>query len=284
MAIKIVIDSASDLDKVEAEQKGATLVSMEVRFDDEVYLDGVNLSNRRFFEKLIESDQLPKTSQINEYTFEETYEKLVNEGDEVIVITLSSKLSGTYNSAERAAKKFAGKVFVVDSLNACIGQRILFEYALRLVEEGKLSASEIAEKLNSKKKKVQLLGVLGTLKYLKKGGRISSVVAFTGEAFSIKPVVSVINGEVKLVGKAIGSKKGNNLLNQLVEKCGGIDFDMPYCVGYSGLSDDVLKKYLEDSQALWKHQTDSIPSFMIGSTIGTHIGPGAIAVAFFSKD
>ena len=85
------------------------------------------------------------------------------------------------------------------------------------------------------------------------------------------------------MGKAIGSKKGNNLLNQLVEKCGGIDFEMPYCVGYSGLSDDVLKKYLEDSGNLWKSQTDSVPSFMIGSTIGTHIGPGGIAVAFFSK-
>ncbi len=283
MAIKLVIDSASDIDKIEADEKGIELVSMEVRFEDEVYLDGVNLSRKEFFEKLIESSALPKTSQINEYTFDEVFERLTKEGDEVIAITLSSKLSGTYNSAERASRKYNGKVQVVDSLNACIGQRILCDYALRLIKEGNLSASEIVEQLNKKKKNIQLLGVLGTLKYLKKGGRISSVVAFTGEAFSIKPVISIVSGEVKLVGKAIGSKKGNNLLNQLVEKCGGIDFEMPYCVGYSGLSDDVLKKYLEDSGNLWKSQTDSVPSFMIGSTIGTHIGPGGIAVAFFSK-
>ncbi len=284
MAIKLVVDSASDVDSIEAEKRGVVLVPMEVRFDEEVYLDGINLSHREFFEKLIESNELPKTSQINQYTFEETFEKIVSGGDQVIALTLSSKLSGTCHSAEKAAKKFAGKVFVVDSLNACIGERILLEYALKLIAENKLSASEIADKLNQKKKNIQVLGVLGTLKYLKKGGRISSVVAFTGEAFSIKPVISIIDGEVKLVGKAIGSKKGNNLLNQLVEKCGGIDFKMPYCVGYSGLSDDVLQKYLEDSHNLWENETNQVPSFMIGSTIGTHIGPGAIAVAFFSKN
>lgn len=281
MAIKLLIDSASDLDLMEARDKGIELVSMEVRFEDDIYLDGVNLSHKEFFEKLIESSDLPKTSQINEYTFVEAFERMTKNGDEVIAILLSSKLSGTYNSAEKASKKFAGKVHVIDSLNACIGERILCDYALKLIAENKLSAGEIAQELNLKKKKIQVLGVLGTLKYLKKGGRISSVVAFTGEAFSIKPVVSVIGGEVKLVGKAIGSKKGNNLLNQLVEKCGGINFDMPYCVGYSGLSDDVLNKYLEDSEALWKNKTNFVPKHMIGSTIGTHIGPGAIAVAFF---
>ena len=110
------------------------------------------------------------------------------------------------------------------------------------------------------------------------------MAAFAGEMLSIKPVVSVTKGEVKLVGKAIGSKKGNNLLNQLVDNCGGIDFSMPFALGYSGLSDDYLKKYLNDSENLWKNETDSVPYFMIGSTIGTHVGPGAIAVAFFGKN
>ncbi len=284
--IKVVIDSGSDIVFEEAENLGVTLLPIEVRFGEEEFLDGVNLSHKEFFEKLIESDELPKTSQINVFRFEECFEKLTKNGYEVICITLSSKLSGTFDNAKEAAKKFGEKVFVVDSINATIGERILCELALRLVKEGKLSAKEIAQKLDERKRGIKLMAVLDTLKYLKKGGRISSVVAFTGELLSIKPVVAVEKGEVKLIGKAIGSKKGNNLLMQLVEKCGGIDFDMPHALAYSGLSDEYLKKYLQDSEKLWKGHVKSateIPSYMIGSSIGTHVGPGAIAVAFFAK-
>ena len=282
--IKILIDSASDIDMQEAKTLGVDMIPMQIQFGDTEYLDGINLSHREFFEKLIESNEIPKTSQINEFRFVEKFEELTRNGNEVIAITMSSKLSGTYNSAVAAAKKFSGKVWVVDSLNVCIGERILCQYAIRLVQERCLSISEIVDELNEKKTKIELLAVLDTLKYLRKGGRISSVAAFAGEMLSIKPVVSVTKGEVKLVGKAIGSKKGNNLLNQLVDNCGGIDFAMPFALGYSGLSDDYLKKYLNDSEKLWKNETDSVPYFMIGSTIGTHVGPGAIAVAFFGKN
>ena len=280
MAIKLVIDSASDFDNEEAKSLGITLIPMEISFGDETFLDGVNLTHRQFFEKLIESSDLPKTSQINSYRFEECFEKLTANGDEVLAIILSSKLSGTFNSAKQAAKKFGEKVKVVDSLNACIGERILCEYALRLIEKG-LSLEDIVKELETKRENICVLALLDTLKYLKKGGRISAVVALTGEVFSIKPVISIKNGEVKLVGKAMGSKKGNNLLMQMVENNGGIDFSMPYTLGYSGLNDENLKKYLADSEKLWKGKTENIPSYMIGSTIGTHVGPGAIAVAFF---
>lgn len=280
--IKLLVDSASDVDLKEAEGAGVYLIPISVRFGDEEYQDGINLTHREFFEKLIESDELPQTSQINEAAFAEKFASLTADGSEVIAITLSSKLSGTYNSAARAAKNFNG-VYAVDSLNACIGERILLQYAMRLVKEGLLSAAEIVAELDKSKHKIQLLAVLDTLQYLKKGGRISSVAAFAGELLSIKPVVSVTDGEVKLAGKAMGSKKGNNLLTQLVDKCGGIDFSMPYALGYSGLSDAYLQKYMRDSEKLWKDNTDSVPAYMIGSTIGTHVGPGAIAVAFFAK-
>lgn len=280
--IKLLVDSASDVDLKEAEGAGVYLIPISVRFGDEEYQDGINLTHREFFEKLIESDELPQTSQINEAAFAEKFESLTADGSEVIAITLSSGLSGTYNSAVRAAKNFNG-VYAVDSLNACIGERILLQYAMRLVKEGVLSAAEIVAELDKSKHKIQLLAVLDTLQYLKKGGRISSVAAFAGELLSIKPVVSVVGGEVRLAGKAMGSKKGNNLLTQLVDKCGGIDFSMPYALGYSGLSDAYLQKYLRDSEKLWKDNTDSVPAYMIGSTIGTHVGPGAIAVAFFAK-
>lgn len=281
MSIKIVVDSACDIDKKEADELGIELLPIEVRFGEECYLDGVNLSHKQFFEKLIESSELPCTSQINTYTFEECFNKIVADNNQAIAITLSSKLSGTYNNAVKASKLYAG-IQVVDSLNACVGQRLLVLYAIDLVNKG-LQLQQIKEELDRAKTKIRLLALLGTLKYLKKGGRISSFTAFAGELLQVKPVVSVVNGEVKLVGKAMGSKKGNNLLIQLVEKEGGIDYNMPYATAYSGLDNSVLNKYIEDSQILWKDKIKQVPQYMIGSTIGTHIGPGGIAVAFFVK-
>lgn len=283
--IKVLIDSASDITQEEAEKKGIYMIPLEVRFGEDVYLDGVNLLPQQFLEKLVESNELPKTSQINEYRWTEQFEKLTADGSQVIVITISSKLSGTYNSAKMAAKKFPHQVFVIDSLSAATGERVLCDYALRLIAEGK-AANEIAEELETKKKKLQVIAVVDTLKYLRKGGRISTLTAFAGELLSIKPVISVINGEVKLVGKAMGSKKSNNLLMQLVEKVGGIDFAMPYGLIFSGYRDEYLRKYLEDSASLWqKHVADmkNIPVYMYGSTIGTHVGPNALGVAFFAK-
>ncbi len=282
MAIKILVDSASDIDVNEAKNLGIEMIPMEVTFGDEEYLDGVNLSHKEFFEKLIETNIFPKTSQINEYRFNEKFEEMTKDGSEVLCITMSSKLSGTFNSAKEASKKYNDKVVVIDSNNVCIGERILIFYAIRLLKQN-ISLKKIVDNIEEKKNKIQLVALLNTLKYLQKGGRISMVKAFAGELMSLKPVVSVIDGEVKLTGKAIGSKKGNNLLMQMIAQK-AIDFDMPYVVGYSGLEDSLLKKYLEDSKSIWEEKAETIPSFSIGSTIGTHVGPGAIAVAYFSKD
>lgn len=280
--VKILVDTASDIDIYEADKLGVELMPMKITFSDEEYLDGINLSHERFFEKLIESSDLPHTSQINPYQFEEAFEKLTADGSEAVAIVLSSALSGTYKCAEQAAEKFGGKVRIVDSLNASLGERLLCLYAIKLRDAGK-RAAEIEKELNEVKGRINVLAVLDTLVYLKKGGRISAATALAGEVLSIKPVVGVIGGEVKLVGKAIGSKKSNNLLNKIVAEK-GIDFAMPYGVMYSGLDDKMLKKYVADSAALWQGRTDNIPSYMIGSTIGTHIGPGAIGVAFFAAD
>lgn len=282
MAVKILIDSASDIDAAEAAKLGVELLPMEVEIGGQKYLDGVELTHRQFFEKLIESNELPKTSQINPYRFEEKFTELVGQGYDVVAVTISSKLSGTYSGARDAAKKFGGKVFAVDSLNASVGERILCAYALRLLGQG-ASAQEIAAELERARHKINVLARLDTLYYLKKGGRISAVTALAGQMLSIKPVIGIIGGEVKMVGKAIGSKKGNNLLNSLVEKK-GVDFGMPFVVGFTGLDDSMLQKYIEDSRSLWEYGTEQIPVSAIGSTIGTHIGPGAIGVAFFEQE
>lgn len=282
MAIRILIDSAADIGKAEAEKMNVIMLPMIISFGAEDYYDGVNLSPKQFYEKLIESDTLPKTSQVTPYRFEEAFKKYTENGDELIVITISSKLSGTYEGAKQAAENFKDKVYVVDSMNAAIGERLLCEYALRLIEQGK-TAKEIVAILEEEKSKINVMAVLGTLEYLRKGGRISAAVAFAGEVLSLKPVVAVVDGEVKLVGKALGSKKGNNLLNRLVQEKGGIDFTKPYGTIYSGLDRTTLDKYVKDSAALWAEHTDDVPVHILGGTIGTHVGPGAVGVAFFRK-
>ena len=283
MSVRLIIDSASDISKKEAEALGIIMLPMTITFDGTDYFDGVDLLPRRFHEMLIESDALPKTGQISPFRFKEAFEKHTQNGDELIVVTISSKLSGTYESAVQAAESFGGRVYVIDSLNACVGERLLAEYALRLIRGGK-TAEYIAAELNRVKRRINLIAVLDTLEYLKKGGRISGAAAIAGQLLSIKPVVGIVDGEVKALGKAMGSKKGNNLLNKLVEEKKGIDFEMPYATVWTGLEKTTLEKYIRDSAHLWKEHAEEIPSYIVGATIGTHIGPGAVGVAFFEKE
>ncbi|MBP3888900.1 MAG: DegV family protein [Cellulosilyticum sp.] len=282
MSVRIICDSASDITKEMAQKLNVTVLPLKTIFGTEEYLDGVNMSHQEFFEKLIETDELPTTSQIAPFDYETVFKEAIEAGDTVVCITLSSKLSGCNQSAHIAAEEFEGKVFIVDSENVCIAEQILVEFAVRLRDEGK-TAEEIVEILNVEKKNIRLIALLDTLEYLKKGGRISSAVALAGTLLSIKPVIGIENGEVVMLGKARGSKNGNNMLMSLVEKEGGINFDKPFNVAYSGLSDVSLQKYMRDSAKLYEGKVDEIPVRTIGSTIGTHAGPGAIAAAFFVK-
>ena len=200
-------------------------------------------------------------------------------GDEA---ALSAKLSGTYQSAMVAAADY-DNVTVVDSESVAVGERILVDYALRLKDQGK-TAAEIAEELETAKKKVHVIALLDTLEYLKKGGRISKSVAMIGGMLSIKPVVTVEDGVVAVLGKARGSKNGNNLLVKEIQNAGGIDFSLPFWLGYTGINDALLQKYIQDSEVLWKDYTEELPICTIGATIGTHVGPNAVAVAFFGKE
>ena len=154
--------------------------------------------------------------------------------------------------------------------------------ALRFIDEG-LSPEEIVSKIEEEKKNIVLIALVDTLEYLKKGGRISKTVAFAGTVLNIKPVLSIVDGEILMLGKARGSKQGNNLLVQEIEKAGGVDFSKPILLGYTGISDALLLKYIEDSKHIWEKGVDEVRYTTIGSVIGTHAGPGAIAVAFFKN-
>lgn len=279
MGTKILVDSACDLSLDQANNLDVTLLPLRVCFGETEYQDGINLSHEEFFQKLIETDVLPTTSQISPYDYGLYFEKALEENDFVVCITLSSKLSGCYQSACIAARDYENRVFVVDSENACIGQRILVEYAATLVKT-ELSAKEIAEKLDEKKKKIRLIALLDTLEYLKKGGRISAAAAMAGTLLSIKPVIAIIHGEVAVLGKARGSKAGNNKLTELLDQ-EEVDLSMPYILAYTGLSDLLLKKYMEDYTGKYRDRVHDVPIGSIGCSIGTHIGPGAIGMAFF---
>lgn len=282
MAIHFIIDSASDILPSEASAMGVIHLPLKVVFGQAEYADSITLSHREFYEKLVESDELPTTCQIPPVEFSEALSKVMKDGDSAVIVTLSGKFSGTYQSAVIAAQDYPGRVFVVDSKNASLGERILIQRGLALRDQG-LSAQEIAQTLDAEREKIRLLALLDTLEYLKKGGRISAATALAGSLLSIKPVIAIEDGAVAMVGKARGSRQGNNLLRELVLKCGGINFDMPVCLAYSGLSDAMLQKYIADCNDLWQGYTQQLPIATVGCTIGTHVGPGVIAVAFFEK-
>ena len=279
MKTRIIADSSADLMNKEKEQ--VTLVPLSITFDEEEYKDGVTIDHKTFYEKLIESDVLPTTSQVAPFDFAEKFKEVEEAGESAVVITISSKLSGTYQSAMIAANDFEN-IYVVDGASAAIGGGILVEYALKLADQG-MEAKEIAEELEKVKENVVVVALVDTLEYLRKGGRVSSAVAFAGGVLNIKPVLSLTNGEINMLGKARGSKQGNNLLVQEIEKSGGVDFSKPVLLGYTGITDSLLVKYIEDSKAIWEGNLDEIRYTTIGSAIGTHVGPGAIAVAFFKK-
>lgn len=279
MKTRIIVDSTSDLLPSIKEQ--VHVVPLTVHFGQEEYVDGVTIDHKAFYEKLVETDVHPSTSQASPAAFEAEYEKARDAGEAAVVITLTSKLSGTYQSATIAAEDY-DNIYIVDSGTVAIGGGILVEYALRLLGEG-LEAKEIAERLEEVKNRIVIVALVDTLEYLKKGGRISGAVAFVGGVLNIKPVLSVVDGEINMLGKARGSRMGNNLLVQEIEKAGGVDFSMPLLLGYTGLSDAMLLKYIEDSKHIWEGNVDEVKYTTIGSVIGTHAGPGAVAVAFFKK-
>ena len=272
MAVKFIVDSGSDLLPTECEPQGIVHLPLKVMFGTREYRDGVDMSHREFYEHLVESDVLPTTSQVSPAEFGDAMEQIISEGDDAVVITVSSKLSGTYQSAMIAASDYPGRVFVVDSLSVSLGQRILVQFGLRLRNSG-MSAEEIADALEVERHKIRVMALVDTLEYLKKGGRISAATALAGSLLSIKPVIALEGG----------SKQGNNLLRQMVEKCGGIDFTRPFCVAYSGLSDTMMNKYIIDSAELFRGHESSIQTATVGCAIGTHAGPGAVAVAFYQN-
>ena len=281
MPVKIIVDSTADMIPEVASR--VKIVPLTIRFGQREYVSGVDIDSRKFYEMLVESDVLPTTSQATPFSFGEAFDEAVSQGFEVVCLTCSGKLSGTHQSAVIAAADYPGKVHIVDSNTIAIGLGILVEYALELLDAG-MTAEEIAWKLLQKRDDIRVLAMLDTLEYLKKGGRISAATALAGGLLNIKPVITIADGEIKMLGKARGSRQANNLLVQEIHKAGGVDFGKPLMLGYTGISDALLQKYVQDSAALWEGRRETLPVSIVGSVVGTHAGPGAVAVAFFAAE
>ncbi len=276
--IQIIVDSTTDLP--ESCRDRAVVVPLTVSFGDKEYADGIELTRDEFYRKLESGNVLPKTSQASPDAFERVYREVRAKGMEGIVIALSSDLSGTYQSACIAAGDYP-EIHVIDSKNVAIGAGILTEYAMICVDRG-MSSQEIVKELEIKKNDICLVAMLDTLEYLWRGGRLSRTAAIAGGLLNIKPVITIKNGAVVVLGKARGAKKANNLLVEQIT-LSGVQYDMPVLLGYTGTSDELLQNYISDSKALWEGHLDKLEQSQICSVIGTHAGPGAVAAAFFKE-
>ena len=276
MSIRIVTDSAVDM--ADHFKNRTIQVPVTLTFGETEYIDGVTIDRDFFYRKLESSDIMPKTSQPSLVYFENAYKELRENGEEGLVITQTSRLSGTYQSACIAAKDYPN-IRVLDSYNASIGAGVLAEYALQCVDRG-MSLDRLAAHLEEKKADIGVFARMDTLKYAVKGGRVSKTAAIAGNILNIKPLITIRDGLVVMAGKARGIKKANKLLIQKVKEL-GIDYSMPLLLGYSGVEDNPLQEFIAMGKSLWESYVDQPDTTQIGSSIGCHMGPGAAAIAFF---
>ncbi len=281
MSVKIIVDSASDIKVSFAKANNIGFAPLKTNLAGKEYRDGIDIVPDVFYDRLAANKELAHTSQVNLGEFSELFEKEINAGNDIVVITISSGLSGTYQSACIAASNYPNKVFVVDSLSATAGEQVLIERAISLRDTGK-SAAEIFAELDALRKKIRLLVRVDTLEYLKRGGRISKTSAALGGILGIRPILT-LNGEGKLetVGKPRGIVASHKMMNDSIEACGGIDFSMPVVITYAGnISDGTVQRYLEDSKDIYRGHEENLTIGQLGCVIGTHTGPGAIVVSF----
>ena len=279
--IRIVADSSCDISQEEAKKLNIEIIPLPIDFNNETFLDGVTLSTSDFYKKLTSSKVLPTTSQPSPLEFLERFEDAQRTGDSILVITLSSKISGSFDSA-CICKRDVGysEIEVVDSLTTIGGMQMIVREAVRLRDEGKMNVHELADYINKFKLRSRTIASIDTLEYLSKGGRLSGAARFFGTMLNIKPIIAVIDGYIKLVDKKIGSKNAQEyVINQA--KSAKIDTNYPVYLGYS-----VHKKPVEYTANRLKEEL-GIDNFVfdeLSGIVGTHIGPGACAIIYIEKE
>jgi len=276
--VKILADSTCDISLEEATRLGVTIIPMNILFGEEIYRQNIDLSTSDFYKKLEETRIQPTTTQLTPYDLEQVYSEATADGCEVVAIHLSSALSGTYQSAVLAAREVAG-VYPVDSQNGTFGAALLVRIAAQLRDSDK-SAAEIAGQIALLSNRVRLLAYIPTLKYLVRGGRLSAAVGMMGSMLNMYPLVSVQDGMVKNVGKAIGEKAARREVAALTA-AEGIDREYGVVFGHAMAADSLAE--LKNSMAELTEGCD-IAVCEIGAVIGAHTGPGAVGIAFIARE
>ena len=282
MAIQIITDSGADYTTEELERRNVKRVSMAVTFGEDTYLDGVDLTKENFYDMLLEGTHYPKTSQPAPGAFLECFEAAKEAGDTVIAVLISGALSGTVQSAALAKEMTEyDNIYIIDSLSATLGMRLLVDTAAAMREKG-ASAEEIVCRLENLKHRLRLFAGLDTLEYLYKGGRISKTAASIGNLANLKPVITITGeGSVSLCGKQIGMRRVyKSILKLMEDHQPDPDYPVYYLYSYDKKNCAAFLHTLE------KNGFDmSEPKIRgIGPTIGAHIGPGAFGIVYIEKN
>lgn len=278
--IRIITDSTADFQPKDAKELNVCIIPLQVHFGEEHFSDGIDLTLEEFYEKLSTSSKLPTTSQPSPELFMKEFEAAKAVGDTVIGIFLSSTFSGTLQSAQIAKEEVDYEnIYIVDSKNATLAAQLLVRRAVIRVQQG-FSASEIVADLEQAREHLHLFAMVDTLKYLHKGGRLSAAVALAGSLLGIKPVLLVKDGKISIADKARGLPGAYVAIFKQIDKVGGIDESFPVLAGYTGTAQGVEPFTQYVTQNLKLSQPLLCP---IGTVIGTHAGPGARGIAFFSQ-
>lgn len=277
--IKFLVDSSSDYSLEEINEKHLELVPISVTLMGTAYRDVLDLDRNRFYELLQKSKEFPKTSQPSPQDFLELFQKAKENGDSLICILLSSGVSGTFQSAHLAKNMIDyEEIYLIDSLSAAHGIRILTDYGRLLAENG-LSAAEIADKLEETKKRIRVVAGVDTLEYLYKGGRLNKASAAIGELANLKPVLKISEeGTVAVIGKCIGKNKAIQSIVKYIEE-NTIDTLFPLYSLYTCGTENCEK--MEEKLAAAGYMIDA--RLQIGSSIGAHVGPGAFGIIYIGK-
>ncbi len=277
MAVRIVTDSTADLPVEVADALGITVVPLTVFFGDEAYLDGVELDNAGFYVKMAASKELPRTSQPSPAAFQEAFQSLIDAGaDAILSIHLSSKLSGTYQSACTARDSLpetarAVPIEVIDSLTISAGMGYAIQQAGQMAQAGK-SLEEIKATTLDTLKRSKILAVLDTLEYVRRGGRIGGASAMLGNMLSFKPIIALTDGEVVPIERPRTRAKAYARVAQLLGETGAVEH-----VSIVETNGEVGQQLAEAIQSVYN---GAPPHYDLGAVIGTHTGPGTAAIAF----
>ena len=272
--VRIVTDSTADLTPEQQRAAGITVVPLNVHFGDEVFRDHVDLSTDEFFRRLKASPQLPRTSQPSVGAFEEAYRSLRQGGDEIVSVHLSSKVSGTYNSALMAAQSVGeGKVDVVDSLSTSMALGFIALEGAKLARAGR-DRQAVADCLRGLVPKARVICVVDTLTYLERGGRIGKARALLGSLLNVKPILQLKDGEVVPLGRARGRPQALNRLVELLERDGKVS-QLAIMHGAAQTDAEQLRERVASS-----YPGVDIQLTEIGAVLGTHTGPGVIGFTY----